>query len=129
VALSALTEQRSDQLKQSFGTTGFSTKKAPPASPWVRGNASRGDQSADILAILPYSAGQLKAIDAPAWHFHVRDDHPDTRVRAVWKRAPFHSSAVGSILIHASRLSGKAPVEPGPEALMDQRRVLATTFR
>ena len=45
--------------------------------PGCGGHASGCDHDTNILSIIPHSAGQLEAIDAPAWHFHVRDDNLD----------------------------------------------------
>src|SRR4051812_33707241 len=78
MALSALTEQRSDQLKQSLSTNRlFDEIGALGQVPRCGSHASGCDHDTDIVSILPYSAGQLEAIDAPAWHFHVRDNHLD----------------------------------------------------
>ena len=78
MTLSVLKEQRSDQLKQSFRANGLSDE----IGPWrqilgCRGNAPRCDHNTNILSIVVHSVGQLKAVDASAWHFHVRDDHLD----------------------------------------------------
>ena len=76
----ALAEQCSDQFKQSFRANGlFDKVSALRQVPGCRGHAPRCDHDANILSIIPHSAGQLKAIDAPAWHFHVRDDHLNVR--------------------------------------------------
>ncbi len=76
MALSALKEQRSDQLKQSFRANGLPDEMSPLRQvPRCGGNASRCDHNTNILAIIPNSAGQLEAVDAPTWHFYVRNDH------------------------------------------------------
>ena len=78
MAHSVLTEQHSDQLEQSFRTNGlFDEIGALRQVPECGGHASGCDHDTNILSIIPHSAGQLEAIDAPAWYFHVRDDHLD----------------------------------------------------
>jgi hypothetical protein len=58
VALSVLKEQCSDQLEQSFRTNGlFDEIGALRQLPGCGGDASGCDHNADILAIIPYSAG------------------------------------------------------------------------
>jgi hypothetical protein len=80
MTLLSVAKQRPDELKQPFRTNRLSNEVSPLRQvPGCGGNASRGDQNTNILSILPHSAGQLEAIDAPAWHLHVRDDHLDVR--------------------------------------------------
>lgn len=75
---SVLKEQRPDQPKQSFRANGLCDKIGPRRQiPGCGGHTSGCDHHTNILSIIAHSAGQLEAIDAPAWHFHVRDDHLD----------------------------------------------------
>jgi hypothetical protein len=70
VALSAANEQRSDQLKQSFRMHGLFDEIGPVRQlPGCGGDASGCDHDTDILSIIPHSAGQLEAVDAPERQF------------------------------------------------------------
>jgi hypothetical protein len=92
--------------QQSFRTHEFSDEvSALRQLPGCGGNASRRDHNTSIRSIITHSAGQLEAIDALAWHFHVRDDHLDVgngrknmeRLVGVSRLSPDPTGSVGQL--------------------------------